>query len=229
MLDFHCCELPMDNLRGARQSSIHLNYAGGPLSVAVAGFAGGPAGAGAAAARHWKVSSTQPSPCAPPEPGSLFLQSVEETALKTFRTLGCVAMLLAAASPALAADQIFQHAEGELILDAFDGRPFWELQAYCAGYHGATANHLARLGDNAQASAAEAAGVAAFDDAVRQIRHDRGIDANAATKVAEPVVQIGGRVTAQSLRQDGMAPTGRWNYWRSFCIDAKVAFNRASH
>lgn len=149
--------------------------------------------------------------------------------MKTFRTLGCLAMVLAAASPALAADQIFHPVENELILDSFDGRPFWVLQAYCAGHHGATANHYARQGESARAGAAEAAGVAAFDDAVRQIRHDRGIDADAATKIAEPVVQVGGRVTAQSLREDGMAPTGRWNYWRSFCIDAKAAFNRASH
>ena len=148
--------------------------------------------------------------------------------MKTFRTLVCVAMVLAAASPALAADQIFHPEENEVILETFDGRAYWELQAMCAGYHGATANYLARRGDSVGAGASEAAGVAAFDDAVRLIRHDRGVDANAATKLAEPVVQVGGRVTAKGLRQDGMAVNGQWNYWRSFCLDAKVAFNRAS-
>lgn len=156
-------------------------------------------------------------------------KSVMETAVKTFRTLGCVAMLVAAASPALAADQIFHAEDNEVILDSFDGRAFWELQAICAGHHGATANFLARRGETARASAAEAAGVAAFDDAVRQIRADRGIGANDATKIAEPVVQVGGRVSARALRADGMATNGQWNYWRSFCLDAKVAFNRASH
>ena len=160
--------------------------------------------------------------------GGMVAQSFMETAVKTFRTLGCVAMILAAASPALAADQIFHPEENEAILDTFDGRAYWELQAYCAGYHGATANHLARIGETARASASEAAGVEAFDAAVSQIRHDRGIDANAATKIAEPIVQVGGRVTARTLREDGMSSTGRWNYWRSFCLDAKVAFNRAS-
>lgn len=138
-------------------------------------------------------------------------------------------MLLAAASPALAADQIFHPEESEVILETFDGRAYWELQAICAGHHGATANYFARQGERAKASAAEAAGVAAFDAAVRQIRHDRGIDANAATKLAEPVVQVGGRVTARGLRENGLASNGQWNYWRSFCIDANIAFNRASH
>ena len=151
-----------------------------------------------------------------------------ETAVKTFRTLACVAMMLAAASPALAADQIFHPEENEVILDSFDGRAYWELQAICAGHHGATANYFARRGESARASASEAAGVAAFDDAVRQIRADRGIDANAATRIAEPIVQVGGRLTAKGLREDDLASGGQWNYWRSFCIDAKTAFNRAS-
>ena len=149
--------------------------------------------------------------------------------MKTFRTLVCAAMLLSAASPALAADQIFHPAENEVILETFDGRAFWELQAVCAGYHGATANYFASRGDTAKANASEAAGVKAFAAAVRQIRHDRGVDAPAATKLAEPIVQVGGRVTAKGLREDGMAANGQWNYWRSFCIDADVAFNRASH
>lgn len=148
--------------------------------------------------------------------------------MKTFRTLACVATMLAAAGPALAADQIFHPEENEVILDTFDGHPYWELQAVCAGHYGATANYFAKLGDAAKASAAEAAGVAALDAAVDLISHDRGIDTNAATRIAEPIVQAGGRMTAKALREEGTGDQGRWNYWRSFCIDAKVAFNRAS-
>ena len=60
-------------------------------------------------------------------------------------------MLLAAASPALAADQIFHPEESEVILETFDGRAYWELQAICAGHHGATANYFARQGERAKA------------------------------------------------------------------------------
>lgn len=148
--------------------------------------------------------------------------------MKTLRALASAALIAAAATPALAGDLLFQAEDGEAILSNFDGRPYWELQAYCAGFHGATANWFDKKGQVDKAKASEAAGVAALTDAVRQLMRDRGLSAGDAEKAAAPVVTIGGRTTAESLRADGMISSGRWNYWRSFCIDAKAAFVRAA-
>ena len=148
--------------------------------------------------------------------------------MKTLRALVSAALIAAVSTPALAADLLFHAEDGEAILSNFDGRPYWELQAYCAGFHGATANYWDKKGEAAKAQASEAAGVAALNDAVRQLMRDRGLSAANAEKAAAPVVTIGGRTTAESLRSDGTISSGRWNYWRSFCIDAKAAFTRAS-
>jgi hypothetical protein len=158
--------------------------------------------------------------------GAILPARVWETDMKPLRALVCIAAIAAAAGPALAADLLFHAGDGEEILANFDGKPYWELQAMCAGHHGATANYFARQGERAKASASEAAGVAALNDAVRQIRHDRNLDEAAATKVAEPIVQVGGRATAEALRTEGTRADGRWNYWRSFCIDAGTAFRQ---
>jgi hypothetical protein len=149
--------------------------------------------------------------------------------MKSLRMLALATMVLAAAGPALAADQIYHKADGPVILDTFDGKPIWELQAVCAGFHGATANYYQRHGDTAAARASEAAGVMAFDEAVAKIRRDRDLSEADAAKVATPVVTHGGRSFAQALRRQGMDDQSRWNYWRSFCGDAQDTFRRISH
>jgi hypothetical protein len=148
--------------------------------------------------------------------------------MKTLRALACTALIAAAASPALAGDLMFHAEDGEAILSNFDGRPYWELQAFCAGFHGASANYFDRKGQGDKAKAHETSGVSALNDAVRQLRRDRGVSAADATSIAEPVLTLGGRKTAEALRNDGTVSNGRWNYWRSFCIDAKAAFVRSA-
>jgi len=147
--------------------------------------------------------------------------------MKALRVLACTIAMLGAAAPAMAADLLFR-AEGQPeILSTFDGRPYWEMQAYCAGFHGATANFWAKSGDAAKAKASESAGVAAFTRAVGQIRRDRGVTETAATQLAEGAVRVGGRITTDALKKEGAGP--QWNYWRSFCIDADAAYAKAAN
>ncbi|MBX7247933.1 MAG: hypothetical protein K1X35_02665 [Caulobacteraceae bacterium] len=148
--------------------------------------------------------------------------------MKSLRVLACVAAIVAA-GPAAAAEQVFHADDGPEILSTFDGKPLWQLQAMCAGFHGATANYYARVGETAKAKASEAAGLAALNDAVDKIEHDRNVTEKEAMQTANQVVTVGGRAVAEMLRIEGTAPTGRWNYWRSFCIDARDTFHRVSH
>ena len=148
--------------------------------------------------------------------------------MNTLRILAAAAMLTAAAAPATAADLIFK-AEGKPeILASFDGRPYWEIQAYCAGFHGATANWYSRSGETSKASASEQAGVAAFTRSVARLRSDRGIDEKTAVPLVESALRVGGRRTTEALRADGMHVRSQWNYWRSFCIDAEAYFLRTA-
>lgn len=152
--------------------------------------------------------------------------------MKTMRALACAAsiagMLASAATPAAAGDLLFHARDGEAILANFDGRPYWELQAFCAGFHGATANYFDKKGDASRAQDHEASGVAALNDAVGQLRRDRGVSEAEAVRIAQNVVTVGGRHTAQELNDGGTISSGRWNYWRSFCIDARTAFRSAA-
>jgi len=148
--------------------------------------------------------------------------------MKRMRALACALALAASVTPAVAGDLLFRKEQGPLILENFDGRPFWELQAYCAGVHGASANWFARKGETDKVQGYERAGVEALNDAVRQLQRDRKVSADAATKLVEPVVQMGGRRAAEALRISGTVNDGQWNYWRSFCADAKAAYVRAA-
>ena len=146
--------------------------------------------------------------------------------MKTLRVLACVLALAGSATPALSADLVFRKDQGPMILETFDGRPYWEMQAFCAGVHGASANWFSRRGDLTRSKTHEKDALGAFQDAVGQLRRDRGISEAAATRLVEPVVQMGGRRTAEALRVSGLDVKGQWNYWRSFCADAKVAYVR---
>ena len=152
--------------------------------------------------------------------------------MKTMRALACAAsiagMIASSATPAAAGDLLFHAQDGEAILATFDGRPYWELQAFCAGFHGATANYFDKRGDANRAKAHENSGVAALSDAVGQLRRDRGVSEADAVRIAQGVVTVGGRKTAEELNSGGTASSGRWNYWRSFCIDANTAFRSAA-
>lgn len=148
--------------------------------------------------------------------------------MKPLRVLACAAALASAAAPALSADLVFRKEQGPLILETFDGRPYWEMQAFCAGVHGASANWFSRRGDLTRSQGHEKEALGAFQDAVSRLRRDRGISEAAATRLVEPVVQMGGRRTAEALRVSGLDVKGQWNYWRSFCVDAKAAYVRVA-
>jgi hypothetical protein len=149
--------------------------------------------------------------------------------MNSLRALGFAAALLAAASPAIAADQLFHAEDGPEILSTFDGKPVWQLQAMCAGFHGATANYWDKRGESAKAKASELAGVAALTDAVQKIERDRKVSETEAVAAANEIVTVGGKAVTEMLRVDGTSTTGRWNYWRSFCMDASDTFRRVSN
>lgn len=139
-------------------------------------------------------------------------------------TLASVAAL-GAATPALPADATFDRRAGDLILHDFHGRPIWELQAMCAGFHRATAAYWTERDRPDRARRAKVASAQATNRVVVQLRRDRQIALrDDAIRLAAAYEQVGWRVTQTALTKDGVDEDGQWNFWRSACDEVDRAF-----
>ncbi|HYE43757.1 MAG TPA: hypothetical protein VEA15_10225 [Caulobacteraceae bacterium] len=142
------------------------------------------------------------------------------------RFLTCAAACaLALAAPAAAADATFDRKAGDLILHDFHGRPIWELQAMCAGFHRATAAYWTGKARPDRARKAKVSSAQATNRVVVQLRRDRQItDRNEAVRFAAASEQVGWRVTGRALAKDGTDEDGQWSFWRSACDEVDRAF-----
>ena len=132
---------------------------------------------------------------------------------------------LSVATPALPADAVFDRRAGDLILHDFHGRPIWELQAMCAGFHRATAAYWTDKGRQDRARKAKVASAQATNRVVVQLRRDRQITVrDEAIRLAAAYEQVGWRVTRTALAKDGVDEDGQWNFWRSACDEVDRAF-----
>lgn len=138
-----------------------------------------------------------------------------------------VIAIAACATSSSAADRIYDHREGDLILTGFTGKTYWEVQAMCAGFHRATASWWTEKGRQDRARSEQIASAQATNRVVLQLRRDRGLaDRNEAIRLAAASEQVGWRLTRTALEKDGVDVDGEWNFWRSFCVRADQAFFR---
>lgn len=140
--------------------------------------------------------------------------------LASAATLGAMAIGLAA--PAMAGDLIYSG--GTMLTENIAGRPYWAVQAQCAGVYGATSSFRAEKGDAEGAAAAKALGVAFFHDAVDRVMRDRGVAKPAAVEALSPAVIAGRTETLQALQAEGDGPASKWNYARSACLDVRDSY-----
>ncbi len=142
-----------------------------------------------------------------------------------FLVLAAALSLAAAAQPASGADTVFKATYKDLMLEDFDGRAIWELQAMCAGFHRATAAYWTGKGRRDRAREAQVASARATNRVVHQLKRDRALgDRNEAIELAAPSEQVGWRITNEALAKDGVSQDGQWNFWRSACIEVDRAF-----
>lgn len=132
------------------------------------------------------------------------------------------AVTLGVVGPAAAGDKIFRG--GTMLTEGIAGRPYWAVQAQCAGVYGAAASYLADKGDAAGAEKAKAMGVAFFRDAVDRVMKDRGVPKPAAIEALSPTVIAGRAETLEALEAEGDGPTSKWNYARSACLDVRETY-----
>jgi hypothetical protein len=124
---------------------------------------------------------------------------------------------------ALAADLTLTRAESTPLTEGNVGKPFWSLDAQCAGIYGADyAFEKARDRDR-EAQIAKANGVAMLDTAIAHLQVDRGLDRAGAMTLAEPEVEFGRNAAKAALEREGNGPNSDWNYFRSTCVDIAAA------
>jgi hypothetical protein len=141
----------------------------------------------------------------------------------TFTVLMCAAVV--AATPAVAADRIYDRHDGDLILTDFDGKTYWEVQAMCAGFHRATASYWLDRGRSDRSRLEQIAAAQATNRVVLQLRRDRGLEDRAeAISLAAPSEQVGLRITRKALAKDGVDQDGQWAFWRNVCVKADKAW-----
>jgi len=132
------------------------------------------------------------------------------------------AAALGTAAPAAAGDMLYPG--GTMLTEALKGKPYWAVQARCAGVYGATSSYLADRGDAAGAEEAKALGVAFFNTAVDRVMKDRGVPRRAALEALSPGVIAGRQETIEVLQAEGDGPSSRWNYARSACLDIRDSY-----
>lgn len=132
------------------------------------------------------------------------------------------AVTLGMATPAAAGDKIYPG--GTMLTEGIAGKPYWAVQAQCAGVYGAASSYLADRGDTDGAATAKAMGVAFFRDAVDRVMKDRGVPKPAAIEALSPTVISGRAEILQALQAEGDGPNSKWNYARSACLDMRESY-----
>ncbi len=131
--------------------------------------------------------------------------------------------LMLVGGPALADDLLMTRADVTPLTDGNVGKPFWALQAHCAGVFGAAYTYEQAHGKTQQAETDKAIGTAMLDRAVARLQMDRGLDHDTAMGAAAQLVYDGRDSTKPLLDKQGVGPDSKWNYVRSACQDIDTA------
>lgn len=134
-----------------------------------------------------------------------------------------VAACAALGGPVLAADLVLTRAKATPLTEDSVGKPFWVLEAQCAGFYGAGYTYELANHKDKRAEADRNAGVAMLDGAVARLQTDRGLDRAGAMALAEPEVETGRGVAKIMLDRDGSGANSSWNVLRSACLDVAEA------
>lgn len=138
------------------------------------------------------------------------------------RLLIAATLAVGAATPALAGDLLYPG--GPLLTEGVAGKPYWAIQARCAGLYGATSNYYAEKGDTVEAEAAKALGVTFFRQAIDRVMQDRGVPRAAAIEALSPAVVAGRGEAFSALTSGGDGPGSSWNFARSVRLDVRDAY-----
>jgi hypothetical protein len=140
-----------------------------------------------------------------------------------------LASALLTAAPALAGDLMLEKQDASDLITSDVGKPFWMLQAQCAGMFGAAYAYDTSHGKPSAAEAMKQTGVDMLESALSRLQIDRGVDRNGAMALAADQVEVGRAAAKTELDQSGDGANSGWNFLRSACLDITDAANHHRH
>ena len=144
------------------------------------------------------------------------------------RTMAAVlaTTIAAIAAPALADDMVLSKRDATPLIESNVGKPFWQMEAQCAGMFGAAyAFDMDRRQKN-EAERSKEAGVAMLNEAVARLEMDRGLDQPTALNLAAEEVETGRAGARVALERQGSGPMTYFNFMKSACYDISEAQRR---
>ena len=144
------------------------------------------------------------------------------------RTMAAVlaTAIAASAAPALADDMVLAKRDATALIESNVGKPFWQMEAQCAGMFGAAYAFDLERRRPAEADRSKDAGIAMLNEAVARLQTDRGLDQPTALNLAAEEVETGRASARVALDRQGQGPTSYFNVMKSACYDISEAQRR---
>jgi hypothetical protein len=137
--------------------------------------------------------------------------------------------VLVAGGPAFADDLVLSKGDATELIVSDIGKPYWQMEAQCAGMFGAAYAYQMGRHRDAEADRAKQAGIVMLNESIARLQVDRGIDQPTALNLAAAEVEVGRGAAKTGLEQQGGGPDSYYNFMRSACDDISSAQRRHMH
>ncbi len=130
------------------------------------------------------------------------------------------------AAPALADDLMLSKADATPLIESNVGKPYWQMEAQCAGMFGAAYAFYMDRHRKTEAERSKNAGIAMLNESVARLEMDRGLDQPTALNLAALEVETGRAGARVALERQGGGPVTYFNFMKSACYDISEAQRR---
>lgn len=127
---------------------------------------------------------------------------------------------------ALADDLTLSKKDATDLIESNIGKPFWQMEAQCAGMFGAAYAYQMDHKAAKEAERSKATGIAMLNESIARLQADRGLDQPAALNLAAVEVETGRAGAKTALERQGDGPMSYFNFMRSACYDISAAQRR---
>ncbi len=127
---------------------------------------------------------------------------------------------------ALADDLTLSKGDATDLIESDVGKPYWQMEAQCAGMFGAAYAYEIDRKHPAEADHLKESGIAMLNEAIARLQADRGLDQPAALNLAAVEVETGRAGAKYGLERQGSGGGSYFNFMRSACFDISAAQRR---
>ena len=124
---------------------------------------------------------------------------------------------------ALADDLTLSKGDATDLIESDVGKPFWQMEAQCAGMFGAAYAYEIDHKRPAEAERLKDSSIAMLNQTIARLQADRGLDQPAALNLAAVEVETGRAGAKEALERQGSGGMSYFNFMRSACFDISAA------